>query len=91
MPTVRVERQHSKPIKAAKASVERVAEHIAERFDVEYEWEGETLHFQRTGVDGHIHLEKHKVTVVANLGFLLGALKGPVERAIHEYIDKEFG
>ena len=91
MPSIRVERQHSKPIKAARAAVERVAEHIAERFDVDYEWEGSTLHFQRSGVDGHIEVGKHTVVVVANLGFLLGALKGPVERAIHEYIDEEFG
>ena len=91
MPQIRVERQHSKPAKAAKAAVERVAQHIAERFDVDYEWEGSTLHFQRSGVDGHIEVGRHQVVVVANLGFLLGALKGPVERAIHEYIDEEFG
>lgn len=91
MPSIRVERQHNKAAKAAKAAVERVAAHIAERFDVDYEWEGSTLHFQRSGVDGHIALAKHKVTVVANLSFLLGALKGTIERAIHQYIDEEFG
>lgn len=91
MASIHIERQHNKPVKAAKAAVERVAEHIAERFDVEYAWEGSTLHFQRSGVDGHIEVGRNTVRVVAQLGFLLSALKGPVERAIHEYIDREFG
>lgn len=90
MPSIRIERQHSKPLNAAKAAVERVAENMAERFDVEYDWQGSTLHFQRSGVDGHIEVGKRTVLVVANLGFLLSALKGPVERAIHDYIDREF-
>lgn len=90
MPSIRVERQHSKPLNAAKAAVERVAKNMAERFDVEYEWQGSTLHFQRSGVDGHIELGKHTVRVEANLSFLLSALKGTVERSIHEYIDREF-
>ncbi len=91
MPSIRVERQHSKPLNAAKAAVERVAKNMAERFDVEYEWRGSTLHFERSGVDGHIEVGKHSVLVVANLSFLLSALKGTVERSIHEYIDREFG
>lgn len=90
MPNITIERTHNKPVKDARAAVERVAEKIAERFDVDYRWEGSTLHFQRSGVDGHIHVQRGKVTVVVNLGFLLGALRGPIERSIHEYIDREF-
>lgn len=90
MPTIQIERKHSKPMKEAKAAVERVAEHIAERFSVDYEWQGSVLHFERSGVDGHIELARGQVRVVANLSFLLSALRGPIEKAIHEHIDREF-
>ena len=90
MPSIHIERKHTKSMKDAKAAVERVAESISERFDVEYGWEGSTLHFERTGVDGHIALSKGKVVVSVNMGFLLMALRGPIERSIHEHIDREF-
>ena len=90
MPTIRISRSHKKNVKDARAAVERVAEHIAERFSVDYGWEGNTLHFERTGVDGHIMLGKGNVSVVANLSFLLTPLMGPIEEAIHEHIDREF-
>ena len=61
MPTIRISRSHKKSVKEARAAVERVAEHIAERFSVDYGWEGNTLHFERTGVDGHINLGKGNV------------------------------
>ena len=90
MPSIHIERSHDKSMKYAKAAVERVAKSIAERFDVEYAWEGSTLHFERSGIDGHIALSKGKVQVAVNLGFLLMALRGPIERSIHDHIDREF-
>ncbi len=91
MPSIEVRRQHGKPLKEARKAVERVAEKIAERFDVDYRWSGNTLHFKRSGVDGCIELSKDEVCVSANLGFLLSALRGPIEREIHKQIEKEFG
>ncbi|GIX36659.1 MAG: hypothetical protein KatS3mg126_2438 [Lysobacteraceae bacterium] len=91
MAQIRVERTHDKPLRTARAAVERVAKQMAERFDVDYEWDGSTLHFRRSGVDGRIELGRNKVVVVARLGLLLSALRGSVENAIHEYIDREFG
>ncbi len=90
MPTIKIERKHSKPMKEAKAAVERVAEHIAERFSVDYRWEGSVLHFERSGVDGHIELGRGAVKVTAHLSFLLSALRGPIEKSIHDHIDREF-
>ena len=74
----------------AKKKVQRVADHIAKKFDVTYGWEGNTLHFRRSGVDGYIMVTSKQVHVTANLGFLLMALRGPVEREINRYLDEEF-
>lgn len=90
MPSIEIKRPHSRPLPEARKSVQRVADHIAEKFDVTYGWEGNTLHFKRSGVDGQIKVSTKLIHVSANLGFLLMALKGPVEREIHRYLDEEF-
>lgn len=91
MPSIDIRRRHDKSIKDAKAAVERVAAKINERFEVECGWNGNTLEFERSGVHGSISLGKGEVRVVANLGFLLMALKGTIEAEIHKVLDREFG
>jgi putative polyhydroxyalkanoate system protein len=90
MSSIDIRRKHSRPLKEAKASVERVAQHIAEKFDVEYGWDGNTLLFERSGVDGHIAVTGKEVHVWVKLGFLLMAIRGPIEREINRYLDEEF-
>ena len=91
MPSIDIKRSHSLPLADARAKVQRVADHIASRFDVACGWEGNTLKFQRSGVDGQIKVGAKQVHVVAELGFLLSALRGTVEREVNRYLDEEFG
>jgi putative polyhydroxyalkanoate system protein len=91
MATISISRKHKKSLPDARAAVDRVAKGIAKKFSVSHEWEGDTLHFSRMGVDGHIALGKGTVKVEANLGFLLMAIRSSVEDEIERYLDKEFG
>lgn len=91
MPSIDIRHRHNKPMKEARASVVRVAEKIQQKFDVSCAWDGDTLAFERSGVHGQIELGKGEVRVVANLGFLMMALKGPIESEIHKVLDREFG
>ncbi len=91
MSQIDIRRKHSRPLKDARAAIERVAGHIAEKFDVEYGWDGNRMLFSRGGVDGLIAVSAKEVHVTATLGFLLGAIKGPIEREIQRYLDEEFG
>jgi putative polyhydroxyalkanoate system protein len=90
MPSIDITRHHSRPLAEAKKKVERVANHIAEKFQVVYEWQGNTLHFSRSGVEGQIAVTTKLVRVTAELGFLLSMIKDPVEREINRYLDEEF-
>jgi putative polyhydroxyalkanoate system protein len=90
MPNIDITRHHSQPLAEAKKKVERVARHIAERFQVVHEWQGNTLHFSRAGVDGQIAVTPKLIRVTANLGFLLSMLRDPVEKEINRYLDDEF-
>lgn len=78
------------PAKARKA-VDDIARKLAERFDVEYGWDGDTLSFTRSGVDGRIALAADQLRVTAQLGFLLSALKGPIEAEIRRVLAERFG
>ena len=91
MPSIDITRHHSRPLAEAKKKVERVAAHIAEKFQVVYEWQGNTLHFSRSGVDGQIAVTPKLIKVTANLGFLLSMIRDPVEREINRFLDEEFG
>ncbi len=90
MSSIDIRHPHGKTPKQARKAVEEVARKLAERFDVEYEWEGDTLNFARSGVDGHIQLLSQELRVTAQLGFLLSALKGPIESEIRRVLAERF-
>ncbi len=91
MPSIDIQHDHSlSPAKARKA-VEDVAIKLGKKFGLDYRWEGDTLHFVRSGVDGRIQLLPRQLLVTAKLGFLLSALKGPIETEIRRYLDERFG
>ena len=74
----------------ARQSVQRVADHLAERFSMHHQWDGDTLQFSGNGVEGDIRVTAKSVQVSATLGFLLMAFKGSVEREINRFLDEEF-
>lgn len=90
MHSIDIKRTHTLEIKKAKKAVQKVADHIAKKFDVECHWDGDTLNFQRSGVDGHIKVNPKSVHVIADLGFFLSALKSPIENEIKRYLDEQF-
>lgn len=90
MSDIDIRKSHAMTVKQAKAAVEAVARRIAQKFDVEYAWEGSTLEFTRAGVEGHINVSRDQVHVRARLGFLLGMLKAPIEQEIRRQLDAVF-
>jgi putative polyhydroxyalkanoate system protein len=91
MAAIEIKRTHSLELAKAKKKVQKVADHIAKKFDVSCDWSGNTLNFNRSGVDGHIKVNAKSVHVFAELGFFLSALKSPIEHEIERYLDEEFG
>ncbi|MEO7252147.1 MAG: polyhydroxyalkanoic acid system family protein [Arenimonas sp.] len=91
MPSIDIKRAHSRSLAEAKSSVQRVADHIARKFDVACSWDGNTLDFKRSGVNGQIKVSHRQIHVTADLGFLLMGLRASVEREINRYLEEEFG
>ncbi|HEX6834283.1 MAG TPA: polyhydroxyalkanoic acid system family protein [Rudaea sp.] len=90
MATIDIRRKHGLSLKQAKAAVTKTAASIAKKFDVKSEWEGDTLHFTRSGVNGKIAVTDKDVHVRAELGFLMGAMKPMIESEIERVLDENF-
>ena len=91
MSTIDIRHAHSMPHAKARKAVEDVAKKLAGRFEMVWHWDADTLHFTRSGVDGQIALAPSQLHVTAKLGFLLSAMKGPIESEIRRVLDERFG
>ena len=91
MSVIDIQRSHQLTQQQARAAAERVAIELDQKFGLEHRWEGETLHFQRTGLNGHLEVGKDQVHVHMQLGFLLCSFQSRLEHEIQRYLDKLFG
>lgn len=90
MSGIDIRHSHTLPPARARKAVEEVAIRLGEKFGLDYRWEGDTLHFVRSGVDGRIALTPKQLRVTAKLGFLLSALQGPIEAEIRRVLEERF-
>src|SRR5689334_18546011 len=90
MADIEIHRAHHLGLKGARAAADKMAEHLGTKFGLSGDWSGNTLHFQRPGVSGTLAITDRDVDLAVSLGFLLKAMKGSIERAVHEELDKLF-
>lgn len=88
MAVIKLQRDHSLGLEAARERVEGIASQLHEQLDAEYHWEGDTLKFSRSGASGHILVSDSAVEIEVKLGMLLSALKGTVESTLNEELNK---
>jgi putative polyhydroxyalkanoate system protein len=83
-------RRHTLPIAKAKTLVQKAADALAAELQLESEWHGNTVRFQRSGVNGKIHVTDSKIHLDVTLGFLLKPFKaklvGEIERNLDKYL-----
>lgn len=91
MSTIDIRHPHSLPPQEAHEAVQRLAEMLSERFGARYAWQGDTLRFERSGIDGMVQLAPGMLHLTAKLGFMLSAMKGPIEQEIRRVLDQRFG
>jgi putative polyhydroxyalkanoate system protein len=87
MSEIKYKRMHHLSLKEAKKVAQKAADDLAREYDLESRWEGDTLHFTRLGVDGHMHVTEHTIDLNVHLGFLLRPFKSAFEHHIERNID----
>ena len=90
MSRIDIRHPHSLPKAKARKAIEDVAKKLAEKFDMDYGWDGDTLNFSRSGVDGQIELGAKDLHVHAKLGFLTAMFKEPIEGEIKRVLKEKF-
>jgi putative polyhydroxyalkanoate system protein len=91
MPEITIVQEHKLTPKKAREAAQKVAERMAAEYDMEWEWEGDVLFFERSGVQGSLTLEDKKAEMFIKLGFLMGAFASTIEAKVAENMRKVFG
>ena len=91
MATISISRKHALSLKKARAAAEKIAKDLDKRFELDYEWNGDRIEFERTGVNGHLSVSKDRLALEVSLGWLLTPLKPAIEREINAQFDKLLG
>jgi putative polyhydroxyalkanoate system protein len=91
MPDIKISREHSLGLTAARKIAYKWAEDCEKKLDMECTYEeGKTqdvVDFKRSGVDGTLKVTATGFDLHAKLGFLLGAFKGKIESEIEKNLD----
>ncbi len=91
MPTIDIHAHHNLSHENALDAADKLSIDLAEKFGIDYGWEGDVINFERTGVYGQIVVQENELSIQANLGFMLMMLKGPIEQEIFRYLEEHFG
>ena len=88
MSQIQIIRPHGRSRDDALKLADDIAADLAEQFSIDYHWEQETLHFERSGISGQILVDQDNIEIDARLGLLLYALKPAIENEINRYLDQ---
>lgn len=75
---------------AAQKAADELAGDLARKFEIQYAWEGDHIHFERPGVNGMITVVDNEIRIKANLGLMLVFLKPVIEEEITSYLRNHF-
>ena len=89
MSAIHIERDHTLGKEGARQAVEDVASQMKRQLDVSYNWNGDTLQFQRSGANGTIDVRDSSVTVDVELGMMFKPFKGAIEQQIKSFLDQK--
>ena len=91
MSTIDIHAFHTLSHEEALNAADELSVDLAKKFGIDYGWEDEVIHFERPGVNGKILVKETELRIMADLGFMLMMLKGPIEQEIMRYLEEHFG
>jgi putative polyhydroxyalkanoate system protein len=91
MADISIKRKHHLGLKGARSAADKMADKLGEKFDLTGDWHGDVLTFQRAGVNGTLAVSEDHMHLEVHLNFMLKMMKGPIEQAVHEQLEKVLG
>jgi putative polyhydroxyalkanoate system protein len=90
MAEIQLVRPFSVPVTEAKARVQKTADELAAEYHLKSEWQGNTLHFDRTGLHGQIEVSGREIRLDVHLSLLLRPLKTKLVSRIENKFERLF-
>lgn len=90
MASIDITRRHGLGRERARQVVERIAQDLIRRYAVQTQWLGDTLLVRRNGIEGRIEVGEDSVRMHAQLGLVVGMLKGTIEQEVQRQFDRHF-
>lgn len=92
MATIDITRNHSLPVEDAKKKAEELAKGMADKFGIQWKWEGDTIRFDAPsgaakGTKGEVAVTDKNVRVAIDLPFMLRVMKGTIEDKVNEKLN----
>lgn len=91
MSRIDIHHPHGHGDEEARRIVEGILEQLHQRYGVDGVWSDASVALSGPGLQGAIRLAPGQVQVTAELGFLLSALRGPVEDEIRRVLGERLG
>jgi putative polyhydroxyalkanoate system protein len=88
MPDISIRREHALGVRKAKIIMDKMAERLAEEYDLETQWEGDMLRFRRGGIAGNMRVEDNLLEIDMDVGMMLRPFRGQIEEHLHTALDK---
>jgi len=90
MSDIALVRSHCVPIAVAKARVQEAVNKLAAEYSVRAIWDGDTLWFDRPGLEGEIYVTGSEIRLEASLGLLMKPLKQKLIDRIQDEFERLF-
>ncbi|MBT8048703.1 MAG: hypothetical protein HKN57_11105 [Xanthomonadales bacterium] len=91
MANIDMRARHTMPAETAQDAADELAGDLARKFEINYGWDGDHIHFERPGVHGTITVRENEIRIKAVLGLMLIFLKPLIEEEITDYLINHFG
>lgn len=88
MADIRIARAHGLPLSRAKAAAQAAAEDLSREYTLRSYWQGDTLHFQRSGVRGWIEVSHSQIALEIELGILLKGFRASIEKSVGQRLEE---
>lgn len=90
MADISITQQHTLPHQQAREAAQKVADQMAQEFEMQIVWEGDVLSFKRSGIDGTLAVEPNQAVLDVTLGFLLKGFAAKIEAKLSRNMAQVF-